>query len=126
MNTSKTFDRQTAGTLLVLGPDEIDRQAWKAAPGCSGVRVTEVWRSGDIHDALISYEPGAETPGHPHPRAHHHIWVISGSATVAGRRVLAGSYMHVPPGTAHRINQVGPAGCVLLQMHRSVQTPAQP
>jgi quercetin dioxygenase-like cupin family protein len=77
-----------------------------------------MWRSGEMHDALIAYQPGAGTPGPPHPGAHHHIWVIAGSASVAGRRVVAGSYVYVPPDTAHRIDDVGPEGCTLFQMHR--------
>jgi quercetin dioxygenase-like cupin family protein len=71
-----------------------------------------------MHDALIAYQPGANTPGPPHPGAEHHVWVIAGSASVAGRRVVAGSYVYVPPDTAHRIDDIGPEGCTLFQMHR--------
>jgi hypothetical protein len=39
-------------------------------------------------------------------------------------RVVAGSYAYVPPGTAHRIAEVGPEGCTLLQMHRPIPAPA--
>jgi hypothetical protein len=106
------------GMVQVRGPAEIDRLPWADVPGCAGVRITELWRSGDVHDALIAYEPGASTPGPPHPGAEHHIWVIAGSASIAGQRVVAGSYVHVPPDTAHPIGEVGPEGCTLLQMHR--------
>lgn len=118
MDATKTFDRPAPDTLLVLSPGEVDRLPWTPVPGCPGVRATELWRSGDIHDVLISYEPGAGTPGVPHPGAHHHIWVVAGSASIAGRRVVAGSYVHVPPATAHPITEVGAEGCALLQMHR--------
>jgi len=113
-----TSGAPTTDGVRVLGPADIDRLPWTPVPGCTGVRMTELWRSRDVHDALIAYEPGADTPGPPHPGAHHHIWVLSGSASIAGRRVVAGSYVHVPPGTAHRIAEVGPEGCVLLQLHR--------
>jgi hypothetical protein len=119
-----TFDRPATDTVQILSPAEIDRWSWRAVPGCAGVRMTELWRSGDMHGALIAYEPGASTPGPPHPGAHHHILVISGSASIAGRRVVAGSYAYVPPGTAHRIAEVGPEGCTLLQMHRPIPAPA--
>jgi glyoxylate utilization-related uncharacterized protein len=118
MEAATAFDRQVADALMVLGPGEIDRLPWRPVPECAGVRATDLLRFGDAHDALISYEPGASTPGHPHPGAHHHIWVISGSASVAGQRVVAGSYVYVPSGTAHPIGEVGAEGCTLLQMHR--------
>ncbi len=125
MNMTKTFAGPATDGVLILDTAEIDRLPWKAVPGCVGVRTTELWRSGDVHDVLIAYEPGGETPGPPHPGAHHHIWVIAGSASIAGRRVVAGSYVYVPPGTTHRIAEAGPEGCTLLQMHRPVETPAQ-
>jgi ChrR Cupin-like domain len=115
------FGQPAPDTLVVLGPDEIDQLPWKSVPGCPGVHATELWRSGNVHDALISYEPDASTPGNPHPNAHHDIWVVSGSASVAGRRVVAGSYVYVPPATAHPIADVGPEGCTILQMHRPLQ-----
>jgi hypothetical protein len=36
----------------------------------------------------------------------------------AGVRLTAGSYAHVPPGVSHPATDVGPDGCVLMQMHR--------
>lgn len=113
-----TYDREAFGTLLTMRPADIDAVPWRRVPGCPGVVAKDLWRSGDLHDALISYEPGSATPGNPHVGAHHHIWVVSGSASIAGVRVVAGSYVYVPPGAAHPVADVGPAGCVLLQMHR--------
>jgi mannose-6-phosphate isomerase-like protein (cupin superfamily) len=81
------------------------------------VRTTDLWRLGEAHDALIAYDPGSGTPGGPHSGAHH-IWVVSGSASIAGRRVLAGSHIYVPPGTSHPVTDVGPEGCTMLQVHR--------
>ena len=117
MNTT-TSGMQAPDTVWMLDPGEIDRLPWKPVFGCPGVRTTDLWRLGDTHDALIAYEPGAATPGPPHHGADHHIGVVSGSATIAGRRVVAGSYVHVPPGIDHPIAEVGPEGCTLLQMHR--------
>ncbi|MEV4709416.1 cupin domain-containing protein [Actinoplanes sp. NPDC049316] len=103
--------------LVTLDPAEIDQLPWWPVPDCAGVVAKDLWRAGDLHDALISYEPGSATPGRPHPTAHHHIWVVSGSASIAGRPVVAGSYLYVPPGTDHPI-AAGAGGCLLLQMHR--------
>ena len=94
-------------------------KSWPGSP-CrvvSGVRAAEL-RSGarDANDALIAYRPGGGTPGQPHSGLSHHIWVVSGSATIAGRRVSAGFYGYVPPGTLHPVTEVGPEGCTLLQI----------
>lgn len=104
--------------LLVLDPIEIAQLPWQAVPGCPGVREKELWRFGDFVHALIRYEPGSSTPGRPHLAAHHHIWTVSGNATIGGRPLVTGSYVHVPPGVEHPVRDVGPDGCTLLQVHR--------
>ena len=102
----------------VLRPDEIAQTPWQCVPGCPGVQEKELWRSGDAVDALIQYEPESFTPGHHHRAGHHHIWVISGSATIGDRSVVAGSYVYVPPAVDHPIHDIGAEGCTILQMHR--------
>jgi hypothetical protein len=111
-------DGEPLDTLLSLSPADLDRLPWRPVVSCPGVRAKELWRLGDAVDALIAYEPGASTPGAPHLSAHHHIWVVSGAATIAGRRLTAGSYVYVPSGVTHPIGDVGDEGCTLLQMHR--------
>jgi hypothetical protein len=118
MNPTVTHDPGAVDSPLAMDPADIDQLPWRPVPGCPGVRAKDLWRSGHLHDALISYEPGATTPGKPHARAHHHIWVISGSASIAGRRIVAGSYAYVAPGVSHPITAAGGEGCLLLQMHR--------
>ncbi|MEU8233339.1 cupin domain-containing protein [Actinoplanes sp. NPDC048967] len=118
MNTTMARRHGGPTPLMTLDPMEIDQLPWWPVPECPGVIAKELWAAGDRHDALISYGAGCVTPGRSHPGAEHHIWVVSGSASIAGRHVVAGSYLHVPPGTAHPIT-AGPGGCLLLQMHRS-------
>lgn len=114
--TTTKLDRPDA-SLLALGPTEIDQLPWQPVPGCPGVEDKELWRSGDLVHALIRYAPGSRTAGRPHRIADHHIWVLDGTATIGGRRVVAGTYLHVPPTTEHPIQDVGPEGCTLLQLH---------
>lgn len=109
----------TLDRLLMLSPAVIDQIAWRDVQGCPGVKAKELWHHGALVHALIAYGPGASTPGAPHPYADHYIWVISGAATIAGERITAGSYVHVPPGVIHPIGDVGREGCVLLQLHAS-------
>lgn len=115
--TTDQMNRDALGSLVVLEPADIDRLPWQPVTGCPGVEEKELWRFDDFVHALIRLAPGASTPGRPHLAADHHIWVISGTATIAGRSIAPGSYAHVPSATAHPID-AGPQGCTLLQMHR--------
>ena len=117
METTMRSRQDAPEALFALTATDIDRVRWQAVTGCPGVRAKELWRRGDLVDAMIAYEAGARTPGVAHRAAHHHIWVVSGRATVAGRGVSAGGYVYVPPGVGHPI-EAGAEGCVLLQMHR--------
>lgn len=118
--STRTFDseRQALESLLVLDAGAIEAMDWEPVHGCPGVYDKQLWRYGSYVEALVRFDAGAVGPGVPHLVAHHHIWVVSGTATIAGRRVGPGSYIHVPPGAEHRVEEVGADGCVLLQMHR--------
>jgi hypothetical protein len=115
-----TTSRATPDTPVVLAASDVEGLPWRDVPGCPGVEEKELWRSGDLVHALIRYGPGASTPGYPHSGAHHYIWVVAGTAQIGDRRVDAGSYAHIPAGFAHPIRAMEPAGCTLLQMHRSL------
>ena len=111
-------DRMALTTLAVLPAQEIERLPWTPVPACPGVSEKTLWQFGDFVHALVRYLPGASSPGRPHLAAHHHLWVVSGSCTLARRRLGPGSYVHVPPGAEHGVRDVGEDGCVLLQLHR--------
>jgi hypothetical protein len=111
-------DRAALTTMSVLPADEVERLPWAQVPACPGVDEKTLWQFGDFVVALLRYSPGSGTPGRGHLAAHHHIWVVSGSCSLAGRRLEAGSYAHVPPGAEHAVGEIGPEGCTLMQMHR--------
>jgi glyoxylate utilization-related uncharacterized protein len=111
-------DRAALTTMSVLPADEVERLPWVPIPACPGVDEKTLWQFGDFVVALVRYAPGSSTPGRGHLVAHHHIWVVSGSCSLAGRRLDAGSYVHVPPDAEHSVGEVGPEGCTLMQMHR--------
>ena len=118
MGTPDLLQGRDALTLLYsLEVQEIEALAWEDVPACTGVQQKVLWRLGGFAQALLRYAPAATTSGLPHLAAHHHIWVVSGTVTIAGRRLAAGSYMHVPPGVGHEATAED-AGCTLLQMHR--------
>ena len=111
-------DREALERIYCVDAHQIDELPWEPVPRCPGVQEKTLWRFGDSVVALIRYQPHASTPGAPHLTAHHHIWVVSGAAVVAGRWLGSGSYVHVPPGGRHRVDNVGPHVCTILQIHR--------
>ena len=115
---SAMSNREALESLYFVDAQQINELPWKQVPGCPGVHEKTLWRFGDFVVALIRYRSKASTPGAPHLAAHHHVWVVSGAAEVAGRRLVAGSYVHVPPGAGHPVENVGHETCTILQMHR--------
>jgi glyoxylate utilization-related uncharacterized protein len=77
-----------------------------------------LWTSPDTTCALVHYAPGASTPGQPHADAHQHIWLVYGTVVVAGRLLVSGSYVHVPPGMAHPVRALGDHDAVFFQIHQ--------
>ena len=110
--------RQALGELFSLDSAQVESLPWEPVPDCPGAARKVLWQLGSFVQALLHYEPGAQGGGQAHLAAHHHMWVVSGAATIAGRRLTAGSYMHVPPGVDHPVTDVSADGLVLLQMHR--------
>ncbi|MDQ7909421.1 hypothetical protein RB614_33350 [Phytohabitans sp. ZYX-F-186] len=110
-------------TTRLLDPAAIERIPWRPVEGCPGVREKQLWGNAELVYALIRYAPGARTPGPPHHIADHHIWVLAGRATIGGRPVVAGSYLHVPVAVEHPIQDVGPDGFLVLQLHHRYPRP---
>ncbi len=113
--TMSQLDRDARNSPLTLSPEEIAGLPWQPVTRCQGVSEKELYRIDDRVDALISYQPGATTPGRPHP-ASHHIWVVAGEAIISGQTLTAGSYVYVPKGVTHPIT-AGQDGCTLFQVH---------
>jgi quercetin dioxygenase-like cupin family protein len=115
--------RDDLGQLRVLDRAAIDAMEWEPRPGQEGVAQKILWRSGDVVVGLLRFAPGASEPGHAHHAAHHHIWVVQGSATIAGQPLREGSYAYVPPGVVHETTDVGADGLTLLYTYRPLEPP---
>lgn len=116
--TTTPLPADALGSLLVLDAAQIEAMPWEPVEHCPGVSMKVLWRFDDYVNSLLRAEPGAAIAGRPHLAAHHHVWLVSGEATIGGRRLTAGSYLHIPPGVVHELQAAGPDGCVLLQLHR--------
>jgi len=116
--------RDDLGRLRILDQAAVDALPWEPRAGHEGVSQKVLWRSGDVVVGLLRFEPGATEPGHAHLAAHHHVWVVQGSATMAGRPLQEGSYAYIPPGVVHETADVGADGCTLLYTYRPLEPPS--
>lgn len=113
------------GKLLILDTAQVEAIPWEPLRDLDGVFHKVLWRSGNAVIGLMRVASGKSEPHHVHYHSHHQIWVISGSGTIAGRAVSAGSYAYIPPGVEHGIGDVGPDGCTVFYSYRPVAQ-AQP
>jgi mannose-6-phosphate isomerase-like protein (cupin superfamily) len=113
--------RDDLGVLRVLGAADVEAMDWEPLRDLPGVGHKVLWQSGEVVIGLVRVEAGHEKPAHEHYSAHHHIWVVSGSCTMIGRPLAAGSYVYVPPGVSHEVADVGPEGCVYFYTHRPLE-----
>ena len=117
----QAMPRDDLGRLMILETEAVDRLPWERLRDLDGVFSKILWRSGDVAIGLIRVDAGAEKPAHVHHGAHHHIWLVSGSATMLGRPLSAGSYVYIPPGVEHEVTDVGPDGCVFFYTFRPIE-----
>lgn len=113
--------RDDLGRLMVLGASDVEALAWEPMEGQSGVFSKTLWRSGDVAIGLIRVDAGFEKAVHVHHGAHHHIWVVSGAATMVGEQVTAGAYVYIPPGVEHEVTHVGSDGVTFFYTYRPVE-----
>lgn len=114
MTTDTTTDR-----LVTFGPDDIESMPWHDV-GLHGMQMKELFHRGDAVTGLLHLDAGSHEPLHRHRSADHELWVLSGTATIGGREVSAGAYVHVPAGLDHATTYVGEDGCTLLYVYRPV------
>jgi hypothetical protein len=105
-------------SFVALDPAEVDALPWEEFPGHPGLFQKMLFRHHSIAVSLLHFSYGTVGHGEPHYAAHHHIWVTAGSATIAGKRVTPGTYLHIPPGTPHPTTEVSAEGMTMFYMYR--------
>ena len=104
----------TGRQQVILAPEDIaGRRRDVLEPG---VHYVTLWREHKSLAGLMELDPGAELPEHTHGASTHHVWVVAGSARVEGRRLTAGSYLHVPAGVPHGLEALDD-GCTLFYLY---------
>ena len=115
--------RDDLGKLIIAPSSEIDSRPWEPL-GTPGVRQKVLWQSGDVVLGLIQVDAGAAKKEHTHHGAHHHILMTRGSCRMVGQTLDEGSYIYIPPGVPHAVDEVCPQGCEFFFTYRPVEVPA--
>ena len=106
---------------VALTSTAVGNLPWEPLDVAPGVEVKTLWRdpSGTSYAGLMKMRPGARLQRHRHRFATHHAWVESGSCRIDDRSYGPGSYLYVPVGVEHGIDEAGPGGCTLLYLYLS-------
>lgn len=111
---------------VVADPAAIARLPWEPLRGFGRVTHRLLWRSGCSQCGIMRIPPDAEVSPHVHQRAHHHVWVLDGSAVLLGVRVVPGTYVHIPATVEHGFTDPGPKGCTVLYLYLRDERPDSP
>ena len=107
---------------ILLNSHEVARLPWRPFADGQGVHDRLLWQDpeGASYVGLLYMEPGTSVAPHLHHGTVHHLWVVSGECTINARTLGAGSYVFVPQGLEHAIQQAGPTGCMLFYLYLRV------
>ena len=115
--------RDDLGRVLLLTSAALAEQPLEDLRGIEGATHKVLWQHGATVIGLIKVEAGRTKPEHTHHGAHHHMLITRGSCGMLGERVDAGSYIYVPPGVAHAVDDVGPEGVEFFYTYRPLEVP---
>ena len=98
---------------FVLPTEEIESRPWQPFRDMEGLQIKDLSNDGRCVSGLFLLRPGVQEAPHSHALGTHHLWVVDGEVTMAGRLLRAGSYIHVPPGVTHTMH-AGSGGATLF------------
>jgi quercetin dioxygenase-like cupin family protein len=113
--------RNDLGQLLIRTSESLAAEPWEDLRGIEGATHKILWQSGDVAIGMVRVESGRSKPEHTHHGAHHHMLITRGSCVMLGARVDEGSYIYVPPGVPHAVDDVGPDGVEFFYTYRPVE-----
>jgi mannose-6-phosphate isomerase-like protein (cupin superfamily) len=100
--TSEAISALPPGSLMTrLGPAE-------------GVTNRTLWSTETSMACVMTVHAGHRLGTHTHRINEHHIWVVDGRATVLGKELGPGSYVHIPNGVAHDLDATNTDGCTVF------------
>ncbi len=82
-----------------------------------GVGRRIFFRDDTSEAGILRLAAGQRLGSHTHRENQHHMWVLDGEAKIAGSRLGAGSYVHVPAGVEHDIDATTTDGCKVFYLY---------
>lgn len=76
-----------------------------------------LFRDATSEAGILRVGAGHRLGSHTHRENQHHMWVLDGEALIAGVRVGAGGYAHVPAGVEHDIDATETDGCRVVYLY---------
>jgi mannose-6-phosphate isomerase-like protein (cupin superfamily) len=110
-----TLPRPSPGPVL-LPEQQIDSMPWQPLPGSDGARIKQVCTGPGWAAGLLQLAPYAVETAHVHPDGEHHLWVLSGTVSSESTHLGVGSYVHIPAGLQHQLQDEG-NGCTLYYVY---------
>jgi uncharacterized RmlC-like cupin family protein len=93
----------TTAVPTVLVAEQVSALPAQPLDAIEGVTNVVLWRSATSMAGVLTVAAGHSLGSHAHRQNHHHMWVLHGTAHIAGADVGPGSYVHVPAGVQHDI-----------------------
>jgi quercetin dioxygenase-like cupin family protein len=101
----------------VLTPEEIAALPASRLGSIEGVSHRILWRDERSTAGVLTIDAGHRLGQHAHRENHHHMWVLEGRATILGKSLGAGSYVHIPRGVDHDIDATSTEGCTVFYLY---------
>jgi quercetin dioxygenase-like cupin family protein len=103
----------------ILDTHDVEAKPWESFAAHEGAGVKVLWKDHETgsYSGLLKVAPRASLQAHIHPFAVHHLYVLEGTCRVAGEVLTRGSYVFVPPGDDHPIEEAGPIGCTIFFLY---------
>lgn len=98
----------------VLNPDDLAEIPWIDLHDLPGATLKTLWETPASRAGLMRFEAHVAHPATMYDGFERHVVVMAGSATIAGRQLVAGSYVCIPAGIDSGTTQAGPDGCTLF------------
>ena len=112
-----TNERSASSLPTVLRAAEVAELPKTRLGSVSGVENQLLWADETAAAGVLTVQKGHRLGAHTHRQNHHHLWVLSGAATVLGQEIGPGSYVHVPSGVEHDIDATATEGCTVYYLY---------
>ncbi len=112
-----TTSNLAAARATVLAHENIDDLPAEPLGHLQGAFHRVLWRDATSMSGVLTVLAGHRLGRHSHRVNHHHFWVLDGEATVLGKRLGPGSYVHIPSGVEHDIDATASGGCTVFYLY---------